>query len=49
LRVIGVVSQFVPFAANTVSTAVSVPVAILLNSGYSIATPIDFVLELIGP
>jgi len=23
--------------------------AILLNSGYSIATPIDFVLELIGP
>jgi len=49
LRVIGVVSQFVPFVANTERSASSVPVSILLNSGYSIATPIDFVLELIGP
>jgi len=49
LRVIGVVSQFVPFVANTEGSAASLPVAILLNSGYSIATPIDFVLELIGP
>jgi S1-C subfamily serine protease len=48
LRVIGVVSQFVPFVANTVSSAANLPVSILLNSGYSIATPIDFVLELIG-
>jgi S1-C subfamily serine protease len=49
LRVIGVVSQFVPFVANTEGSSASLPVAILLNSGYSIATPIDFVLELIGP
>jgi S1-C subfamily serine protease len=49
LRVIGVVSQFVPFVANTEGSLASLPVAILLNSGYSIATPIDFVLELIGP
>jgi hypothetical protein len=43
------VSQFVPFVANTEGSLANVPVAILLNSGYSIATPIDFVLELIGP
>ena len=49
LRVIGVVSQFVPFVASSVSSTASLPVSILLNSGYSIATPIDFVLELIAP
>ena len=40
--VIGLVSEFVPFAHKTVSRKDS----ILNNSGYSIVTPIDPVLEL---
>jgi hypothetical protein len=40
LRVVGVVSEFVPFADSAKY------ISMLSNSGYSIATPMDFVLEL---
>ena len=45
LRIIGVVNQYVPFiqAGGTQTFAMQIN----SNSGYSIATPMDFVLELI--
>ena len=44
-RIIGVVSQYVPFIQTAGSQTVGMQ--IMSNSGYSIATPMDFVLELI--
>jgi hypothetical protein len=58
--VIGIVAEFVPFIsqwrATTTSTTNAPPSSssaaynglTVLNSGYSIATPIDFVLEILG-
>lgn len=43
--VIGVISQFVPYVENAIA-AQGAPLPVLANSGYSIATPMDFVLEL---
>jgi len=45
LVIIGVVSQYVPFVEVGGSNTVAMQV--MANSGYSIATPMDFVLELI--
>ncbi len=42
-RIIGVVIQFIPFN----ETAGSQTAMILSNSGYSVAVPMDFVLELL--
>jgi Trypsin-like peptidase domain len=44
-RVIGVISQYVPFVDTGVSRTFVMQMA--SNSGYSIATPMDFVLELV--
>jgi hypothetical protein len=44
-RIVGVVSEFVPFAEKWVVTHTSSNVEVS-NSGYSIAVPIDFVIEL---
>jgi hypothetical protein len=46
-RVIGVVSQYVPVAETWVNTTQSYFNMQLYNSGYSIAEPMDFVLELV--
>jgi hypothetical protein len=46
-RVIGVVSEFVPFADTWLNTRGRYTNTTLLNSGYSVVTPMDFVLELI--
>ncbi len=46
-RIIGVMSSFVPFADNWVNQHFGYTNTTLQNSGYSIATPMDFVLELI--
>jgi hypothetical protein len=43
-NVIGVVSQFVPFDQNLINHT---PIPNYSNSGYSIVTPMDFVLELV--
>jgi hypothetical protein len=48
LDVIGVVSQYVPFAEVLVNTTMSYSNTQFRNSGYSIAEPVDGVLELIG-
>lgn len=48
-RVIGVVSQFVPSVETWFNLTHGHTNSSILNSGYSIATPIDFVLELTGP
>ncbi len=45
LRIIGVVDQFVPFIQTGGTPTFAMQFA--LNSGYSIATPMDFVLELV--
>src|SRR5574337_2135892 len=45
--VIGVVRGFVPFAETWVNVQHGYSNTTILNSGYSIATPMDFVLELI--
>jgi S1-C subfamily serine protease len=45
LQIIGVVTQYVPFVETAGSNTVAM--SVLSNSGYSIATPMDFVLELI--
>lgn len=47
-RVIGVVSEFVPSVETWVNVAHNYSNVTILNSGYSIATPIDFVIELLG-
>jgi hypothetical protein len=44
-RIIGVISQYVPFVDTAGSKTFIMQVA--SNSGYSIATPMDFVLELV--
>jgi hypothetical protein len=43
--IIGVVSQYIPYV-NSASSQTS-SIVIFTNSGYSVATPMDFVLELI--
>jgi Trypsin-like peptidase domain len=43
-KVIGVVSQFVPFDQNLINHT---PLPNLSNSGYSVVTPMDYVLELV--
>ena len=44
-KIIGVISQYVPFVDTGVSKTFLMQMA--SNSGYSIATPMDFVLELV--
>jgi Trypsin-like peptidase domain len=46
-RVIGIVSQFVPFAEVWKNSPHGYENLTISNSGYSIATPMDFVLELL--
>jgi Trypsin-like peptidase domain len=46
-RIIGVVSQFVPNAEVWVNTTHGHTNTSISNSGYSVATPMDFVLELL--
>jgi S1-C subfamily serine protease len=46
-RVIGVVSQFVPIAETWLNTLFGYSNLSIGNSGYSVATPMDFVLEMI--
>jgi S1-C subfamily serine protease len=46
-RIIGVVSQFIPVAETWVNQLFSYTNLSISNSGYSVATPIDFVLEII--
>jgi len=47
-RVIGVISQYVPVAETWVNTTQSYFNMQLYNSGYSIAEPMDPVLELVA-
>jgi hypothetical protein len=47
-RIIGVISEFVPSEEIWTNTKYNYSNSTILNSGYSIATPIDFVLELLG-
>jgi V8-like Glu-specific endopeptidase len=47
-HVIGVISEFVPSLETWVNTNYKYFNSTMLNSGYSIATPIDLVLELLG-
>jgi hypothetical protein len=47
-RVIGVVSQFIPIAETWLNTLFGYTNLSVGNSGYSVATPIDFVLETIS-
>ena len=44
-KIIGVISEYVPFADAAVGR--SLAFSIFSNSGYSIATPMDFVLDLV--
>lgn len=46
--VIGVVSEFVPFAETWMNLQHNYANTTLENSGYSIATPMDFVLQLVN-
>lgn len=46
-RIIGVVSEFVPFAETWINIVHGNSNTTLSNSGYSVVTPMDFVLELI--
>lgn len=46
-NVIGIVSEFVPFAETWMNLQHNYANTTLVNSGYSIATPMDFVLELV--
>jgi hypothetical protein len=48
INVIGVVSQYVPFAETWLNTTMSYANVQVHNSGYSMAEPMDAVLELIG-
>jgi len=48
IRVIGVISQYVPLSETWVNTTLSYYNMQIHNSGYSIAEPMDPVLELIG-
>ncbi len=46
--VIGVMSQFVPYIETWVNTLHGFEISSIENSGYSVATPVDFVLELLA-
>ena len=46
-KVIGVVSQFVPFEEKSISYPITYQNVNISNSGYTIVTPMDFVLELV--
>ena len=46
-RIIGMVSQFVPFAEKWVNTSQGYSNIEISNSGYSVVTPMDMVLELV--
>jgi hypothetical protein len=48
-QVVGVVSQYVPVAETWINTTQSYFNLQLYNSGYSIAEPMDFVIELTAP
>jgi hypothetical protein len=47
-RVIGVISQYVPVTETWINTTLNYYNLQIHNSGYSIAEPMDMVLELIG-
>ena len=47
IKVIGVVSQFVPFAERSMNYPIQYQNVNISNSGYTIVTPMDFVLELV--
>lgn len=46
-KVIGVVSQFVPFEERSVNYPITYQNVTISNSGYTMVTPMDFVLELV--
>jgi hypothetical protein len=46
-RVIGVVREFVPFAETWINSPMNYANKTITNSGYAIATPMDFVLDLV--
>lgn len=46
-NVIGVVSQFVPFAEKSINYPIAYQNINISNSGYTVVTPMDFVLELV--
>jgi hypothetical protein len=46
-KVIGVVREFVPFEEKSVNVPFGYVNRLITNSGYAVATPMDFVLELI--
>jgi hypothetical protein len=46
--VIGVISEFVPFVESWINTKFGYSNSTVTNSGYSVAEPIDFALELLG-
>lgn len=46
-RIIGIVSQFVPFKETWINITHKISNLEISNSGYSIVTPIDPVLELL--
>jgi hypothetical protein len=46
-NVIGVVSQFVPFEEKSINYPIAYQNVNISNSGYTIVTPMDFVLELV--
>jgi hypothetical protein len=47
INVIGVVSQFVPFAEKSINYPIPYQNVNISNSGYTVITPMDFVLELV--
>ena len=46
-KIIGVVREFVPFLETVVNLQFGYTNTNISNSGYTIVTPIDFVLELV--
>jgi hypothetical protein len=46
-NVIGVVSEFVPFAEKSVNYPIQYQSVSISNSGYTIVTPMDYVLDLV--
>ena len=46
-KVIGVVSGFVPFEEKSINYPIGYQNISISNSGYTIVTPMDFVLELV--
>ena len=47
ISVVGVVSEFVPFAEKSIHYPIAYQNVNISNSGYTIVTPMDFVLELV--